>query len=75
MTDEQSIAETDQITHYQAGHRQNIRGACHHKHRTGAAAQECVDRDQRECASMGGGSYSDRRSVYAVHADGSVTEQ
>lgn len=36
----------------------NVRGECGHEHRTEAAAQACLERDQRGCASQGG--YSDR---------------
>ena len=35
-----------------------IRGACGHKHRTLAAAERCLERDRRGCATQGG--YSDR---------------
>ena len=38
----------------------SVRG---HAHRTEAAAEACALRDQRRCASLGGGAYSDR----AVH--------
>lgn len=39
----------------------SVRGACPHIHRTIEAAQACLDRDQRGCASQHG--YSDRRIV------------
>ncbi len=61
---------TDRIKHYQAGHGNNVRGACHHKHRSVATAQRCVEQDQRDCGSLSGGAYSDRSGVYAVHASG-----
>lgn len=38
----------------------SVRGSCGHKHKTIAAAQACARRDQSACASLGGGSYSDR---------------
>ena len=38
-----------------------VRGSCGHQHRTLAAAQQCAERDARECARYGGaGAYSDR---------------
>ncbi len=63
----------DRIKHYQAGHGNNVRGACQHKHRTAAAAQQCAEKDQRDCSGLGGGSYSDRTGAYAVHASGDIT--
>ena len=63
----------DAIKYYRAGHRNNVRGACHHHHRTVETAQRCVEQDQRDCDGLGGGAYSDRSGVYAVHASGDVT--
>jgi hypothetical protein len=39
----------------------SVRGCCGHHHRTIAAAEMCLTRDQRGCKSQGG--YSDRRVV------------
>ena len=36
----------------------NVRGWCHYRHRSYAAAQQCLDRDRRGCKAQGG--YSDR---------------
>jgi len=36
----------------------SIRGDCGHVHRSYAAAETCIERDQRGCATQGG--YSDR---------------
>ena len=35
-----------------------VRGWCHYKYRSYAAAERCLDRDRRECARTGG--HSDR---------------
>jgi hypothetical protein len=40
-----------------------VRGGCGHHHRTIGAALRCGDKDGRACASLGGGAYSDRRTV------------
>lgn len=64
---------SDRIKYYRAGHGNNMRGACHHKHRTVETAQRCLDHDQRDCAGLGGGSYSDRDGVYAIHQSGSMS--
>lgn len=40
--------------------RGSVRGGCGHKHLTVSAAQRCADADQRACARLGGGAYSDR---------------
>ena len=64
---------TDRIKYYRAGHGNNVRGACPHKHRTVETARRCVEHDQRDCESLGGGAYSDRTGVYAIHASGSIT--
>lgn len=45
----------------------SVRGCCGHRHRTPEAAQACIDRDQRGCASQGG--YSDR-SIATVGPNG-----
>lgn len=66
---------TDRIKFYQAGEINSVRGCCPHKHRTVDAARRCMEQDQRDCASLGGGAYSDRRGVYAVHASGNVTNE
>ncbi len=63
----------DKIKHYRVGHSNNVRGVCPHKHKTVEMAQRCLDQDQRDCASLGGGSYSDRTGVYAVHTSGDVS--
>lgn len=49
-----------------------VRGECGHTHRTYAAALACVSRDRRDCASLGGGAYSDR---HVVEIDGSTDER
>ena len=64
---------TDRIKHYQAGHKNNVRGACAHKHRTIATAQRCAEQDQRDCSGLGGGAYSDRTGIYAVHDSGNLS--
>lgn len=38
-----------------------VRGRCQHNHRSARAAVRCSERDRRDCASIGGGAYSDRR--------------
>lgn len=63
----------DAIKYYQAGHHHNVRGVCPHKHRTVEAAQRCLEQDQRDCAGLSGGAYSDRTGVYGVHVSGNVT--
>lgn len=55
-------------THYIAAG--SVRGPCAHQHRTVEAAQACVERDRRDCRSLGGGAYSDR-AVRAVDVEGS----
>jgi hypothetical protein len=44
-----------------------VRGGCGHRHRSLKTATECLKKDQRACASLGGGAYSDR---CVVHLDG-----
>ena len=44
-----------------------VRGTCGHRHRSIETAAKCVLRDGRDCRSLGGGAYSDRR-VVAVEA-------
>lgn len=39
----------------------SVRGCCDRVHRSEAAAQTCIDADQRACKAVGG--YSDRRMV------------
>ncbi len=36
----------------------SVRGCCGHAHKTVEAAEACIDKDHRDCASQGG--YSDR---------------
>jgi len=48
----------------------SVRGCCGVTHRTIDAARRCCDRDQRGCASLGGGAYSDRS---VVASDGGET--
>ncbi len=43
----------------------SVRGCCGVAHRTRDAAERCSAADQRDCASLGGGAYSDRRPVSA----------
>jgi hypothetical protein len=50
-----------------------VRGRCDVQHRTLATAWRCCAKDQRACASLGGGSYSDR-SVRPVR-DGALDPQ
>ena len=63
----------DKIKHYRSGRRGTVRGPCQHHHRTIYAAQLCGERDSRSCLAVGGGAYSDRGGVYAVHVSGDVT--
>lgn len=44
----------------------SVRGDCKHAHRTISGALDCVMRDRKRCAALGGGSYSDR-SVMRIH--------
>ena len=46
--------------------RGSVRGSCRHQHRTMGTAARCAARDQRDCASLGGGAYSDRVVVHVV---------
>tara|TARA_R100000656_G_scaffold104176_2_gene76316 strand:+ start:35042 stop:35512 length:471 start_codon:yes stop_codon:yes gene_type:complete len=41
----------------------SVRGNCGHNHRSIDTACACLLRDQRDCASLGGGTYSDRKVV------------
>lgn len=41
----------------------SVRRGCGHRHTTLTGADRCLQRDQRACASLGGGSYSDRAIV------------
>jgi len=61
---------TDPIEYYEAGDSQNVRGVCPHRHQTAEEAQRCLEQDQRDCRAIGGGAYSDRRTVYAVYRSG-----
>lgn len=47
----------------------SVRGRCAHAHRSLATAIQCLERDRTACASLGDGSYSDRR-VYSVAPNG-----
>lgn len=38
----------------------SVRGCCGHHHLTLKAAFDCLERDKRACAKLGGGAYSDR---------------
>lgn len=40
--------------------RGSVRGGCEHTHKSIAAAQKCLERDQHACKSLGVGGYSDR---------------
>jgi hypothetical protein len=51
----------------------DVRGACGHTHRTLAAAQECLRRDQRGCRAQGG--YSDRRIMTATDGDWTLVDE
>jgi hypothetical protein len=43
----------------------SVRGGCGHTHRTLDATERCRQRDADECASLGGGAYSDRQVVHS----------
>lgn len=45
----------------------SVRGDCGHEHKTAGAAWDCVHRDSRRCAALGGCAYSDR---VVVRSDG-----